>query len=53
MAIVKRTVTACICERCGHDWQPKESKTPAICPRCKSPYWNQKKEAQKSGRSSR
>lgn len=28
------------CERCGHDWVPREQKEPQVCPKCKSPYWN-------------
>lgn len=28
------------CERCGHEWIPRNEEMPIICPRCKSPYWN-------------
>ena len=29
------------CERCEHEWVPRESTTePRVCPKCKSPYWN-------------
>ena len=29
------------CERCGHDWVPREQEQePKVCPKCKSPYWN-------------
>ena len=45
MAITQEKVTICTCERCGHDWQPKEEKKPQMCPKCKSLYWNQKPEA--------
>src|ERR687884_223311 len=32
------------CERCGHEWIPKGFNTdPAVCPKCKSPYWNRPK----------
>jgi len=32
------------CERCGHEWIPRNKKeTPIICPKCKSPYWNKPK----------
>jgi Zn finger protein HypA/HybF involved in hydrogenase expression len=30
------------CERCKHQWIPrlKTVEEPAMCPKCKSPYWN-------------
>ncbi len=29
------------CERCGHEWLPREKdQEPRVCPKCKSPYWN-------------
>ena len=28
------------CNRCGHKWY---SRTPNVCPKCKSPYWNKKR----------
>ena len=28
------------CKRCGHGWIPRSEKLPAVCPKCKSPYWN-------------
>ena len=30
------------CDRCKHEWFPrlKVEEEPAICPKCKSPYWN-------------
>jgi predicted Zn-ribbon and HTH transcriptional regulator len=29
------------CERCGHEWIPKiDGFVAAVCPKCKSPYWN-------------
>lgn len=36
------------CLRCGHKWLPRNSwaaRHPVQCPKCKSPYWNQKKKA--------
>lgn len=31
----------CKCERCGHEWVPRDYENePAVCPKCKSPYWN-------------
>jgi|ERR1700684_4304277 predicted Zn-ribbon and HTH transcriptional regulator len=41
MAKVPITVMGFRCERCGHEWVPRESDSePRVCPRCKSPYWN-------------
>lgn len=41
MAKVKLTVMGYRCERCEHEWVPRESTTePRVCPKCKSPYWN-------------
>jgi len=31
------------CKRCGHIWVPKKEEI-RICPRCKSPYWDRKKQ---------
>lgn len=32
------------CHRCGHEWRPKKIKiVPKVCPKCKSPYWDQPK----------
>ncbi|MDE1876238.1 MAG: hypothetical protein KGH86_05375 [Thaumarchaeota archaeon] len=40
MAIIK--VVGYQCDRCGHEWSPrlKTDVEPAICPKCKSAYWN-------------
>lgn len=44
MAVFKKTVTAYRCERCGHEWIPRDdSRLPTVCPKCKSPYWNRKR----------
>ena len=32
------------CERCGHKWIPREKEKPRVCPKCKSPYWDRKRE---------
>ncbi len=41
MAKVKITVEGFRCERCGHKWAPRNKREqPAVCPKCKSPYWN-------------
>lgn len=46
MAITDITVKSCTCERCSHKWIPKQASAEdiTVCPRCKSPYWNRKKE---------
>jgi len=31
------------CYRCGHKWVQREEERPAVCPRCKSPYWDKPK----------
>lgn len=35
------------CLRCDHEWVPRKSVIPIICPNCKSPYWNRSKEDKK------
>jgi NAD-dependent SIR2 family protein deacetylase len=44
MGISKITVTLYTCERCEHEWIPREAiagteALPTVCPKCKSPYW--------------
>lgn len=31
------------CKRCGHTWIPRKDKSPKVCPKCKSPYWDKKR----------
>ena len=31
------------CYRCCHEWISREMKKPAVCPKCKSPYWDKPK----------
>lgn len=31
------------CKRCGHGWIPKKEDV-RQCPKCKSAYWNKKKD---------
>lgn len=40
MAVIKKV--AYKCDRCTHEWYPRlqVEELPAICPRCKSAYWN-------------
>jgi hypothetical protein len=45
MPKVPITVMGYRCERCAHEWIPRDpgndpDKEPAVCPKCKSPYWN-------------
>ena len=41
MGRVPITVMGYRCERCGHEWLPRDEKQePKVCPKCKSPYWN-------------
>ena len=40
MGEMKIEVTAYSCDRCEHQWLPREEDKPIICPKCKSPYWN-------------
>ena len=48
MARVPITVMGYRCERCGHEWIPREREElqePKVCPKCKSPYWNKPRKA--------
>lgn len=39
--MAKITLEGYRCERCGHEWVPREKgKKPKVCPHCKSPYWD-------------
>ncbi len=41
------------CERCQHIWVPRVSsgdELPAVCPKCKSPYWNKPRQTKKGGK---
>lgn len=41
MAKVTLTVEGYRCERCSHEWIPRDKEQePTVCPKCKSPYWN-------------
>jgi predicted Zn-ribbon and HTH transcriptional regulator len=35
------------CLRCGYEWHPRSQRTPIVCPKCRSPYWNREREADK------
>jgi predicted Zn-ribbon and HTH transcriptional regulator len=34
------------CDRCGHQWVPREEVYPRVCPKCKSPYWDKPRKIQ-------
>ncbi len=42
MARIPITVMGFRCERCSHEWIPRNGidSDPAVCPSCKNPYWN-------------
>jgi hypothetical protein len=47
MAKVKLTVWGYRCERCEHEWVPRDTENePRVCPKCKSPYWNRPRKEQ-------
>jgi predicted Zn-ribbon and HTH transcriptional regulator len=49
MAKVK--VDAYQCERCGHIWLPRNKvDEPKVCPKCKSPYWNTPRKAERKAK---
>jgi predicted Zn-ribbon and HTH transcriptional regulator len=44
MPRVPITVMGYRCERCSHEWIPKDvAREPAVCPKCKSPYWDRQR----------
>jgi len=41
MSKIPITVMGYKCDRCDHEWIPRDSEQePRVCPKCKSPYWN-------------
>ncbi len=45
MAKVEITMMGYRCERCRHEWVPRAGgATPRVCPKCKSPYWDRKRQ---------
>ncbi len=41
MSKVQLLVWGYRCERCQHEWVPRDkAQEPRVCPSCKSPYWN-------------
>jgi predicted Zn-ribbon and HTH transcriptional regulator len=37
----------CRC-RCGHEWLPREDGRPHVCPKCKSPRWDEPKKFERN-----
>lgn len=49
MGVFTVEVTGYRCERCEHEWLPRnalaeDNDLPTVCPKCKSPYWNRPRE---------
>ena len=40
------TIKGFQCDRCGHQWVPREEDYPRVCPKCKSPYWDKPRKVQ-------
>jgi uncharacterized OB-fold protein len=37
------------CTRCGRKWLPRDiDDPPAVCPKCKSPYWDRLRQVDKT-----
>ena len=49
--MAKITLQGYQCERCGHQWVPRQETTeePKVCPKCKSPYWNTPRQRTREG----
>lgn len=46
MPRVPITVMGYRCERCAHEWIPRDpEREPVACPKCKSPYWDRPRKA--------
>lgn len=47
MARVPITVMGYRCERCAHEWIPRQALAgePRVCPKCHSPFWNKQRKA--------
>ena len=41
------------CNRCEHEWVPREAhalgRDPKVCPKCKSPYWDRPRQGEPKG----
>lgn len=43
MGLVKIVVEGYRCERCSHEWAPRNEEQPRVCPKCHSPYWDKER----------
>ena len=43
MPDIKMTVKGYQCGRCGYKWVPRSEKRPAVCPSCRSVYWDRER----------
>jgi len=49
MAKIKVSLYKYVCERCEHEWIPRDvDNEPRVCPKCKSPYWNRPRKEEKA-----
>lgn len=39
-ALRKKIVICATCQRCGHEWQPRDVDKVKVCPKCKTAYWD-------------
>jgi rRNA maturation endonuclease Nob1 len=49
--MVKVQIWGYRCERCDHEWVPRNVTSgvePKVCPKCKSPYWNVPRKTKKA-----
>ena len=47
--MVTKTFEGFGCERCGHEWVPRnKDQPPRVCPKCKSPYWDRPRRTPKA-----
>lgn len=44
----EKMVRAFVCERCEHTWVPAGEEKPRVCPKCKSPYWDRPRRADRA-----
>ena len=48
MYMAEITLKGYQCERCKHEWFPREKQErPRVCPKCKSAYWDAPRKLQR------
>lgn len=40
VSLKEKKVVFAICQRCNHEWIPRDVTSIKVCPKCKSPYWD-------------